>query len=165
MRLRRIDFAALGTSEPEPHQEPDAWDLLSVSDEALEDDDLFQQIRELKSRNDQKNALASLHKLVQVAATGHPISGYYDKKECHETHHFKYQGKTRKIWRIRKGDIRLFFYYGKHRLILLPAVFAKRSDKLTAAQCQKLEAVTKAFIEAEASNTIIIIAAAVDADE
>lgn len=120
-------------------------------------DTLFTQIRDLKDRRDQKNALAALCKLVKVAATGQPLAVFYDEKQCHPIHEFRYRGKDRKIWRIRHGDVRLALYYGKERLIFLPVVFAKRSDKLTNAQRSDLEVLAGAYIDAESRAAIEIV--------
>lgn len=157
MRLRRIDFAAIGIPEPEPLQEQGAWQLVTLLDGMANDDTLFTQIRNLKDRRDQKNALAALRKLVKIAATGQPLAIFYDEKQCHPIHEFRYRGKDRKIWRIRHGDVRLAFYYGTDRLIFLPVVFAKRSDKLTNAQRSDLETRAGAFIDAEVHAAIEIV--------
>ena len=96
-----------------------------------------------------KAAILTMEKLIQVAASGQPVAEFYDEKQCHKTHSFEYKGKTRDVWRVRRGDVRVTFYYGQDKLILLTHAFAKHKDKLTEAQKCDLERAVEAFIDAE----------------
>lgn len=145
----RINFNALGKIEPEPVPGAKPWELYARCDEKdAETCVLFQQIANMVLK-DRKAAVSALDKLVQVAASGQPITNFYDKKQCHDIHTFSYQGKDRTVWRIWKGDVvRVTFYYGEGRAILLTHAFAKYEDKLTKAQKVMLEAEVITYIDA-----------------
>lgn len=104
-----------------------------------------------------KASIAAIAKLIQIAATGQPVAEFYDEKQCHKTHSFKYKGKVRDVWRVRKNDVRVTFYYGRDKLILLTHAFEKRTDKLTEAQERELEGAVKAFIDAEEAKILTYV--------
>lgn len=153
----RINFSTLGVQEPEPAPGPTPWELYARCDtEEVETCALFQQITSLTTNN-RKSALSALHKLVQVAASGQPITEFYDKKQCHDLHTFNYHGKDRIVWRIRKGDVRVTFYYGEGRMIILTHAFAKYENKLTNAQKAMLETEISTYIDAVTAKSIHFI--------
>ncbi|MBE7373033.1 hypothetical protein [Pseudomonas lopnurensis] len=155
IHLLKIDFRALKMPLPEPVAQAGAWSIFARCDEPDEAAcEVFRQILAMPDKRDQKASLAALRKLIQVAASGHPLTSFYDKKQCHEAHRFNYQGKERTIWRIWQGDIRLAFYYGEGKIIFLTQAFAKREDKLSKQQKTALETEAKCFIDAEAAGTL-----------
>jgi hypothetical protein len=89
-----------------------------------------------------------MSKLLKHAATGKPLHSQYDKKQCHEAHEFTYKGKLHTIWRIRTNDIRILFYYGEDRLVLLVDSFPKHKNTLTEKQKSHAESVVKRCIDA-----------------
>lgn len=149
MYFLRINFRALGVPGPEPAPGAKPWELYARCNEKRSDScDLFQQIARLVPK-DQKAAVSALYKLIQVAASGQPITNYYDKKQCHDIHAFNYLGKERTVWRIWKGDVvRVTFYYGEGRTILLANAFSKYEDKLSQSQKAMLEKEVIAYIDA-----------------
>lgn len=151
----RINFKALGAPDPEPVPGVKPWELYARCDARdSETCELFRQVSSLVQK-DRKAAMAALYKLVQVAASGLPITNFYDKKQCHDIHTFNYQGKERTIWRIWKGDVvRVTFYYGEGRSILLTHAFAKYEDKLTKSQKAMLESEVIAYIDAANAKTL-----------
>jgi len=155
MYLLRINFNALGVPEPEPSPGAKAWELYArCTVKHINGCDLFQQVGNLALK-DQRAAMSALFKLVQVAASGQPITNFYDKKQCHDIHTFTYLGKERTVWRIWKGDVvRVTFYYGEGRTILLTHAFAKYEDKLTKTQKAMLENEVIAYIDAANAKTL-----------
>ena len=109
------------------------------------------------SRVDGKAALSALNKLLQVAQTGQPLEDFYDKKQSHQLHDFLYNNVKRVIWRLRKGNVRLVFYYAEGKMIFLADALAKRQDKLTEGEKIKLENEIKTYIDAEETNNICLI--------
>ncbi len=81
--------------------------------------------------------------------SGQDLSFFYDKKALHDVLEFTYtdlSGATviDKVWRIRQGDVRLYFIYfppGK-RLVLLN-IWVKRQDKLSSSQEKSLSDLAK----------------------
>lgn len=61
------------------------------------------------------------------------------------------------VWRLRKGDVRLVFYYAEGKVIFLADALAKRKDKLSAGEKKKLENEIKTYIDAEQANELCVI--------
>ena len=89
---------------------------------------------------DRKKAQILFVQLGKICESGQNLSFFYDKKALHDALEFRYtdvSGATviDKIWRIRQGDLRLYFIYfppGK-RLVLLN-IWVKKQDKLTSSE-------------------------------
>ena len=98
--------------------------------------------------NDRRQALKGLVYLTRVAQAGEPLGSMLDKKRLHEAHvfHCDVSGKKEKVWRFRSGDIRVLFYYGRDRLVLLSNVSPKRTDKYTQADLNQAEAAVRAYL-------------------
>ncbi|WP_437215097.1 hypothetical protein [Pectobacterium sp. LFLA-215] len=145
----KINHAALQRPDPEHHQDTSASTLYARCDE--EDSNtclLLQQIAEMELR-DQKDAMSALVKMIQVASLGKPFQSFYDTKQCHDCHTFTHDGKDHTIWRVWKGKaVRITFYYGEDRVILLTSAFVKREDKLTKKQKLDLECEVKSYLDA-----------------
>lgn len=106
LHLLKITFASVGIPGPEPAPDATPWSIYASCEEQRgETCELFQQIRRMPVTRDRKDALAALRKLIQVAASGKPLTAFYDKKQCHEIHTFHYDGRDTTIWRIRQNDI------------------------------------------------------------
>lgn len=120
---------------------------------------LLSRLRALGAANqeDGKAALSALSKLIKVAGTGQPIENFYDKKQSHSLHEFVYKGRNRVIWRIRKNNVRIAFYYAEGKIIFLADVFAKRKNKLTKGEKKQLEDEVKAYIDAEDGQQWVVI--------
>jgi hypothetical protein len=88
-----------------------------------------------------------MRKLLKIANSGEPLSVHYDEKQCHTTHSFNNNGTSYDIWRIRNSDLRILFFYGTDRVILLLDVFPKRANKLTKAQKSKAEDAVKRYLD------------------
>jgi len=156
--LLELSYEVLGIPEAEPRPGQNPWHPVTpVSGPDAEECPFLEQVGQLKDRRDQKAAMQALKKLIEVAATGLPMTRFYHEKQCHEIHSFQYDGKTRRIWRIRQGSIRLPFYYGAGRLLFLPTVLVKRRDKLTRGEELELETHIKEFIQAEDANSLTVI--------
>ena len=156
--LLELSYAVLGIPEAEPRPGENPWHPVTpCSGPDAEKCPFLDQIGLLKDVRDRKAAVQALKKLIEVAATGLPMTDFYDKKQCHEIHSFQYKGKTRKVWRIRQGSIRLPFYYGAGRLLFLPTVLVKRRDDLTRREQLELETHIKEYIQAESASGLTVI--------
>lgn len=115
------------------------------------------QIEALKA-NDQEPAFKSLAYFVQIAQNGPPLTQHLDKKQVHEAHEFvsPISGKAEKIWRYRRGDIRILFYYGNDSVLLLADVVAKRSDRLEPAVLNRAEQAVNEYLSANKSNQVLL---------
>jgi hypothetical protein len=113
--------------------------------------DVWGQIQSLGSKQHQKVAIAGLSFLVKVAQSGQPLTASFDKKALHETHSFTspVSGQTEKIWRYRRGDIRILFYYAHDRVVLLSGVLIKLKDKLSKAEELAAEKAVNLYLDAQ----------------
>lgn len=116
------------------------------------------QIQALKA-NDQAAGFKSLAYFAQIAQIGPPITQHLDKKQVHEAHEFvsAVSGKTEKVWRYRRGAIRILFYYGNDRVLLLVDLLAKRSDKLEPAVLKQAELAVDAYLSATKANAVLVV--------
>lgn len=119
---------------------------------------VWPQIAELGA-NDQIPAVKSLAYFVQIAQNGPPLTQHLDKKQVHEAHEFvsAVSSKTEKVWRYRRGDIRILFYYGHDRVLLLVDLLAKRSDKLEPAVLKQAELAVDAYLSATKANAVLVV--------
>lgn len=118
---------------------------------------VWEQIQALKV-NDREPAFKSLAYFVQIAQNGPPLTQHLDKKQVHEAHEFAspVSGKTEKVWRYRRGDIRILFYYGHDGVLLLADLVAKRSDKLEKAVLNRAEQAVNEYLSATQSNQVLL---------
>ncbi|OWQ86920.1 hypothetical protein CDN99_19640 [Roseateles aquatilis] len=112
--------------------------------------EIWTQIQALPSQVHQRVAIAALLMLVKVAQGGQPLTQAFDKKALHETHAFRssVSGKVERIWRLRRGDIRLLFYYAQDRVVLLSTILVKLRDRLTVGEQLAAEGAVDRFLEA-----------------
>ena len=161
VHLLEIDERSLGKpTQSGSLRNPAAWQLLSRCESDRADSCLLlQKIVELgrSNRVDGQAVLAALDKLIKVAATGQPIEAFYDKKQSHPLHEFDYKGQKRVVWRIRKGDVRIAFYYAQGKVIFLADALAKRKNKLSEGEKKQLEDEVKTYIDAEDAQQLVII--------
>lgn len=153
------DLLALQLPDSNPERPP-GWQLQARCNGNDKDSCVFlQQVLQLSKtdKRDGQAALQAMAKLFQVAATGHPLERFYDQKQCHESHVFNHKGVIYKIWRIRQGAVRIYFYYASGKIIYLSAVAAKRTDRLSKADKKRLEDEITLYLEAEASSTLVAV--------
>lgn len=150
----RITYHSLGIPETEPQAGAKPRLLYArCNSEDPRTCELFVQIAGLALK-DRKAALSALRKLVDVAASGKPLTEFYDKKQCHLIHEFRHLDKDRSIWRIWKGDVvRVTFLYDEHSIILLN-IFTKYEDKLTNAQKKALVHEAIAYLDSQKAKSL-----------
>lgn len=94
---------------------------------------VFEAVKGLQ-RNDQRQALLGLKKLLKLAQKGVPFNQLSDAKTVHEAFDPFYCDVTKKnetVWRYRHGDIRILFYYAADKVVLLTHTLPKRTDRLS----------------------------------
>lgn len=118
---------------------------------------VWSQIQTLEA-NDRAPAFKSLAYFVQIAQNGPPLTQHLDKKQVHEVHEFDspVSGKREKIWRYRRGAIRILFYYGNDRVLLLTDVVAKRSDRFEPAVLNKAAQAVNDYLSAIKTNRVVV---------
>lgn len=111
---------------------------------------IWTSIQSLRSKQDRNVAVKGLEHFVKVAQSGPPFTRSFDEKTLHEAHVYTshVSGQLEKIWRYRRGDIRILFYYAEDRVVLLCDALAKRKDKLSEAEQKVAEKAVDAYLEA-----------------
>lgn len=141
-------------------QQPPQWILQARCEENTANSCLFlQQLVELSKSNgrDGKDALLAMKKLFDVAKTGLPLTQFYDTKQCHEAHTFSVSGIEHKVWRIRKNNVRIYFYYSEGKVIYLTATKAKRADKLKSGELKQLKDEVLLYLQAKEQGLLEVI--------
>ncbi len=118
--------------------------------------EVLAQIQALGSTQDRKKAALGLGYLVKVAQSGPPFTKSFDEKALHETHsfHSAVSGQKEKIWRYRRGDIRILFYYADDKIVLLCGTLSKRKDKLSNAEVQAAEQAVDRYLRAHQQGRV-----------
>ncbi|HRQ59174.1 MAG TPA: hypothetical protein PLN31_17300 [Azoarcus taiwanensis] len=139
-----------------PHEQADAYPELptafkvcSVSASKNPADAEFVEWVRILQANERSAFRNGMSTLLKLANAGRKLETHYGPKECHEAHRFNHANQVHVVWRIRRGDLRILFYYGAERIILITDSFPKHRDKLTKAQKLKSEQTIKAFVDAK----------------
>lgn len=154
--IRPEDFTGDGDGAAMPLNQ----NRFKVSSACASDDastaDVQAQIRALGSKQDQHKAIFGLVHLVKVAQSGPPFTKSFDEKALHETHsfHSAVSGQKEKIWRYRRGDIRILFYYADDKIVLLCGTLSKRKDKLSNAEVQAAEQAVDCYLSASQQGLV-----------
>lgn len=114
------------------------------------------EITALGSKLDRNKAMLGLEYLVKVAQSGPPFTKSLDKKALHETHsfHSAVSGQDEKIWRYRRGDIRILFYYADDKIVLLCGTLSKRKDQLSEAETNAAEQAVDRYLTARRNGRV-----------
>lgn len=82
---------------------------------------------------DQRAAIVGLRKLLRFSQLGRSLRELADGQihEAFESFHCAVTNRRETIWRYRQGKVRILFFYGKEKILLLTGAVAKRSEKLS----------------------------------
>jgi mRNA-degrading endonuclease RelE of RelBE toxin-antitoxin system len=108
-------------------------------------------ISALKSTADQRQALAGLKHLLKVAQLGKPFNLLLDKDAVHEAFPAFFCEITQRyetVWRYRRGDIRILFYYAADKVVLLTHTLPKRTNRLSAKDIEQAKQAVNDFLTA-----------------
>lgn len=142
------DFKSGGSSSA--IRNPRRYVVASVCDDKDRDSArVWKQLHAINANYQQKAAEAVFY-LVKLAQVGTPLAGLLDGKALHEAHSFHSQvsKRTEKIWRYRRGDIRVLFYYGDGKIVLLTGVLVKLEDKFSKRDLTEAEKAIDAYLGA-----------------
>ena len=94
-----------------------------------------------------------LSQLGKHCESGIPLSTYYDEKSCHPAFSFTHNGKEEKVWRIRQGNLRLYFIYlpPEKRIVLLH-IWVKNTDKISNAEQSSLQRLAESVFDDDLSS-------------
>ena len=106
--------------------------------------------------NDRRQAIKGLRHFLKLAQLGKPFNQLADSKTVHEAFEPFYCELTKKnetVWRFRRGDIRILFYYAADKVVLLAHTLPKRSDRLSEKDKQCARQAVIDFLTATRSKT------------
>lgn len=116
-------------------------------------------IDRLRSQIDKDVAIKALKHLFALAGTGRQLQDLVDKKSLHQAFdNFIPEGEsvaTAKIWRYRRGVIRVLFFYDANRLVILADVVAKRKNELSVSEKNQAISVYQDYFRAKRNSQIM----------
>lgn len=137
-----------------PNEAANAWKVVAYCDDNRKEACfLFAQIGEIEAQF-RMSAINGMLRLIEVAATGSPLSSFYDKKKCHEIGEFVHSGTEHRLYRIRTGDTRIVFGYGPSREIFVCAAIVKKADEFTKKELRRFEATAVIYLDAFAKGDV-----------
>lgn len=145
-------FTRLRVGHPEPlkglEDFPKSWKTYTICTERNRGSSTtLEDVRNLEA-SDKTHARSAYRTLLEKAQNGLPLPEQYDEKHCHEAHSFDFNGTVVKIYRIRSGDIRIYFcYLPPSKMIVLLKTEPKRKDRLSKSEKRELESITKAVLQ------------------
>lgn len=102
----------------------------------------------LLEHTDKYSARSAFKTLLGKAQTGLPLKDQYDEKKCHEVHSFEFNEETHTIYRIRAGDVRIYFcYLPPSKTIVLLKTEPKHKDKLNKKEKNELEIIASSVLQ------------------
>ena len=120
--------------------------------------EILQVLKKLDS-NDRRQAVKGLLHFLKLAQLGSPFNQLADKKVVHEAFKSFYCETTKRnetVWRYRHGDIRILFYYGVDKIVLLANALPKRSNKLSVKDENQARQTVNDFLVASQNDSGIV---------
>lgn len=116
---------------------------------------VWQQLHSVKG-NFRKKAVAAVLYLVKLSQAGQPLSDLLDGKALHEAHsfHSPVSGRGEKVWRYRRGEIRVLFYYADGKVVFLAGVLVKLEDKFSPGDLRAAEKAVNEYLQARADGSL-----------
>lgn len=147
-----IFFTRLKFGHPKPLKAlddlPESWRVYTICiDRHIGSSTTFKDVSELESP-DKIHARSAYTTLLGKAQNGFPLKDQYDEKKCHEVHSFDFNGIHSKIYRIRAGNIRIYFcYLPPHKTIVLLKTKPKHKKELCEKEKNELETIAKDVLQ------------------
>jgi hypothetical protein len=148
-----IYFTRLRVESPAPLKEledwPGCWKVYTIcANQSKNSSTTRKDVREMEVADAEK-ARSAYGNLLNRAYTGRPLETLYDEKQCHVVHKFDFNGSLFKIYRLRAGDIRVYFCYpplGNKNIVLLKTQ-PKRNDNLSKGEKRELEGIARSVLQ------------------
>lgn len=148
------DFPQDGAASPTAN--PLRYKVVSACDGNRRDSaHVWQQLQSVKG-NFRKKAVAAVLYLVKLAQAGQPLGDMVDGKTLHEAHsfHSPISGRMEKVWRYRRAEIRVLFYYADGKVVFLTGVLVKLEDKFTTGDLRAAEKAVNEYLKARADGSL-----------
>ena len=146
-----LHFSRLRVGYPDPPKElvdyPNSWKVYTICNDEHRGSCTTRRDVGLLEFEDRKKARSAFITLLNRAQTGQPFTALYDEKRCHEAFEFDYDGTPTKIFRLRTGDVRIYFCYLPNKNIVLLSTKSKREDKLNSGEKSELEYIARSILQ------------------
>lgn len=145
-------FTRLKFGHPEPLKalidQPQSWKVYTICTERNpRSSTTFKDVSELEA-SDKTHARSAYVSLLGKAQNGFPLKDQYDKKRCHEVHSFIFNRIEITIYRIRTGDVRIYFcYLPPHKTIVLLKTKPKHKNELCTKEKNELQAIAEHVLQ------------------
>ena len=147
-----IFFTRLKVGYPGPLKSlkdfPESWKVYTIcTNKHVGSSTTIKDVNELETP-DKVHARSAYTTLLGKAQTGQPLKDQYDEKKCHDVHSFEFNGSEHTIYRIRSGDIRIYFcYLPPQKTIVILKTKPKHKEKLSTSEKNELEAIAKNVLQ------------------
>lgn len=147
-----IFFTRLKVGHPEPLKAledfPESWKVYTIcTNRHIGSSTTFKDVSELED-GDKVHARSAYTTLLGKAQIGQPLKDQYDEKKCHEVHTFDFNHSPSTIYRIRSGNVRIYFcYLPPHKTIVILKTKPKHKDKLGKSEKNELEAIARNVLQ------------------
>lgn len=153
--VRRLTQADVAPGDHPISEALDAWKVYVVCRSVNAHDSSVLEALDNWRGTDRASLASGLRNLVKKAALGGLLEEQFNRKQCHHMHEFKRNGKTCKVWRVRQNDVRLLFYYGADRRLVIVEALIKREDKWEDGERRRAQVFVENYLDAwEASKVV-----------
>jgi mRNA-degrading endonuclease RelE of RelBE toxin-antitoxin system len=131
---------------------PLSWKIFKCFSDTTPKTNLHQDIKDLPA-NERSKAKNLFYTMGQKCESGQSLELLYHGDLLHDACDFTYTNQAGehvvdKVWRIRQGDLRLYFiYYPPGKRIVLLHLWEKREDKLSSSEEKHLQALAKEIMK------------------
>jgi len=130
-----------------------SWKILKCFSSESPKSNFHDDIRNLQAI-DHSKAKNMFVTLGQKCESGIPLNELYPIESLHAAHTFSYTNHDGEhvidnIWRIRQGDLRLYFIYLSNKRIALLHLWYKRKNQLSMSEKKQLETLAIAVIQSK----------------
>lgn len=159
---------------PDPiivHRSLNAWKIYMICLKPLEKASLIYQDRRAIDKRYHNTIEDLFAGLLRATDSGQPLSAHYHKKgDLHPAFTITYTNhenisKQIKIYRVRQGDIRLYFIYRSENTIILLKMLVKLEKTLPASEQNKIEKLAKLVLRLKDPENINQRLISVNVDE
>lgn len=152
IRLKPLEFSGHPKELKLFKVTPLSWKIFKCFSDSYPESNLHQDIRDLPA-NERGKAKNLFYMMGQKCESGQPLEKMYLGDLLHDACNFTYTNLVGehvidKVWRIRQGDLRLYFiYYPPGKRIVLLHLWEKREDKLSASEENQLQVLAEAVMK------------------
>lgn len=147
-----IFFTRLKVGYPGPQKAledfPDSWKVYTIcTNQYTGSSTTIADVKAMEEA-DKLQARSAYLTLLGKAQTGQPLDVLYDTKRCHDVYTFDFNNAPSTIYRIRAGDVRIYFcYLPPSKTIVLLKTKPKHKNELNKSEKNELETIARSVLQ------------------